>query len=183
MKDEWRTYGLLAEFDSARAILLASERASQAGYRRMEAYTPVPVHGLTEAIGERRTRLPLLVLVGGIMGGWLGLFMQWYSNVHDWPWNVGGRPLASWVAFIPITFELTVLCAGLTAVISMLALNGLPQLYHPLFNVPNFELATSTHFFLCIESRDPKFDLQETRRFLESLKPISVSEVPFHPMG
>jgi hypothetical protein len=179
MNGEPRTYGLLAEFDSAHAILHAAERAYQTGYRHMEAYTPMPVHGLPEAVGERRTRLPLLVLAGGILGGWLGLYMQWYANVHDYPWDVGGRPPASWIAFIHITFELTVLFAGLTALFGMLALNGLPQPYHPLFNVPNFELASRTHFFLCIESKDPKFELHETRRFLETLNPLAVSDVPF----
>jgi hypothetical protein len=170
-------YGLMAEFDSAGDLLDAARRAYEAGYRRLDAYSPFPVHGLAEAIGFRRTRLPYLVLLGGLVGGLGGYYLQYWVSVIDYPLNVGGRPLHSWPAFIPVTFELIILVAALAAVLGMLALNGLPMPYHPVFNVPAFELATRNRFFLCIEATDPKFDVEETRRFLESLKPHGVYEV------
>ncbi len=172
-----RIYGLIAEFDSPDALLEAARRAHAEGYRRMDAHTPFPIEGLAEAIGFRRTRLPLVVLVGGIIGCVGGFLMQYYISVIAYPLNVGGRPLNSWPAFIPVTFETTILAAALAAVIGMLALNRLPMPYHPVFNVPRFRLATRDRFFLCIEATDPKFDRDETRRLLESLGPLGVFDV------
>lgn len=173
-------YGLLAEFEQPEHLIDAVRAARIAGYRKMDAYTPFPVHGLSDHLGFHKTKLPLIVLVGGIIGALSGYGMQWYLSVIEYPLNIGGRPLNSWPAFIIITFEMTILFAGLSAVLGMLALNGLPQPYHPLFGVPGFELASRSHFFLCIESGDGKFDLSETRQFLESLevKPNSISIVP-----
>lgn len=170
-------YGLMAEFESPEDLLDAAHRAHAAGYRRMDAYSPFPVAGLAEAIGFHRTYLPLVVLLGGIAGGLGGYLLQYFTSVIDYPLNVGGRPLHSWPAFIPVTFEMTVLIAALAAVLGMLALNGLPRPYHPVFNVPRFELASRNLFFLCIEATDPQFDAERTKQFLESLKPRQVHEV------
>jgi hypothetical protein len=173
-----RLYGLLAEFDSPTALVAAARRAHEAGYRRLDAYTPFPVEGLDEALGVRPTRLPLLVLAGGAAGCLGGYLMQYYASVVAYPLNIGGRPLHSWPAFIPVTFEMTVLAAALAAVLSMLALNGLPMPYHPVFNVPEFALASRDRFFLCLEATDPQFDEEATRRFLTDLQPRGVWEVP-----
>jgi hypothetical protein len=170
-------YGVLAEFNTPDELLAATRRAREAGYQQMDAYTPFPVEGLAEALGFQRTGLAFLVLLGGIVGGVGGYVMQYWMAAIDYPLNVGGRPLHSWPSFIPVTFELTILVAALAAVLGMLALNGLPMPYHPLFNVPRFELATRNSFFLCIEARDSKFDRDETRRFLESVKAREVSDV------
>jgi hypothetical protein len=170
-------YGLVAEFATSEALLEATHCARRAGYRYLEAYTPFPVEGLAEALDFHRTSLPLVVLLGGIVGGVGAYFFQYWVNVMHYPLNVGGRPLHSWPAFIPVTFEMTILIAALAAVLGMLALNGLPMPYHPLFNVPRFALATRDRFFLCIEARDPKFDRTETRRFLESVAAYEVFEV------
>ena len=178
MRREPRVYGLLAEFPQPEDLLAAARAARAAGYRRMDAYTPFPVHGLSEAIGFHHTRLPIIVLVGGIVGAILGFGMQYWYEAQHFLMNVGGRPHNSWPSFIVITFEMTILCAALAAVLGMLALNGLPQPYHPLFNVPSFELASRSHFFLCIETRDPKFALDATRAFLQALGPIAIAVVP-----
>ncbi len=170
-------YGQLAEFDSPKSLLEAARRAYEAGYRKMDAYTPFPIEGLAEALGFHHLRLPLIVLVGGITGCLGGFFLQYFAAVVSYPINVGGRPLNSWPAFVPITFELTILVAALSAVIGMLGLNGLPQPYHPVFNVPRFALATRNQFFLCIEARDAQFDRAGTRKFLESVSSHEVFEV------
>jgi hypothetical protein len=170
-------YGLMAEFDTPEDLLEAAHRAHAGGYRQMDGYSPFPVEGLSEAIGFHRTRLPLVVLLGGLAGGLGGYLLQYYTAVIDYPLNVGGRPLHSWPAFIPVTFEMTVLIAGLAAVLGMLALNGLPRPYHPVFNVPRFEMASRNLFFLCIESTDPHFDVERTRQFLEALGSHQIYEV------
>jgi hypothetical protein len=170
-------YGLLAEFRTPAELLAAARQSFAEGYRKMDAFSPFPIDGLAEALGRRRTGVPLIVLLGGIAGGIGGYFMQWFALAVDYPLNVGGRPFHSWPAFVPITFELTVLCAALCGLIGMLVLNRLPHPHHPLFAARGFERATRDRFFLCIETRDAKFDLNATRRFLESLKPESVSEV------
>lgn len=170
-------YGLMAEFDSPTALVEAAERARLAGYRRMDAYTPIPIEELSEALGLRRTRLPLLVLLGGIGGCVGGFGLQYWASAIEYPLNVGGRPFNSWPQFIPITFETTVLGAALTCFFAMWALNRLPQPYHPVFNVPAFVRASSDRFFLCIEAADARFDREATWRFLEGLHPVGVSEV------
>jgi hypothetical protein len=172
-------YGVMAEFTDAERLLEAAHRTHAHGYRRLDAYTPFPVEGLAEAIGFERNRLPLIVLLGGILGGVGAFFMQWYSAVIDYPLNIGGRPLNSWPAFIPITFEVTILVASLSAVFGMLGLNGLPKPYHPVFNVPSFEMASRSHFFLVVHGDDPKFDRAAVRGFLEGLGPKDVFEVEF----
>lgn len=169
-------YGLMAEFDTPEQILDASRRASEAGFRKLDAYTPFPVEGLHEAI-RFDTRLPMIVLLGGLAGALSGIGLQFFCEVIDYPKNIGGRPLFSWPAFIPATYELTILFAAFAAVIGMLVLNGLPMPYHPVFNVPQFRLASKDKFFLVIESDDPKFDAGRTREFLESLNPGGVFEV------
>jgi Protein of unknown function (DUF3341) len=171
-------YGLLAEFDGPTELVLAAHRAHEAGYRKMDGYTPFPVEGLSEAIGFAKDRVPLVVLVGGILGGLGGYLMQYWISAVSYPLNVGGKPLHSWPAFIVVTFEMTILFAGLAGVFGMLALNGLPMPYHPVFNVPRFAFATRDRFFLCIEASDPQFDRLETRRFLESLNAHDIAEVP-----
>jgi Alternative complex III, ActD subunit len=170
-------YGLMAEFDSPDALVAAARSAFAEGFRKMDGYSPFPVDGLAEALGFHRTRVPLIVLIGGIIGCLGGFFLQYWVSVIDYPINVGGRPLNSWPAFVPVTFELTILIAALSAFLGVLALNGLPMPYHPVFNVDRFELASRHRFFLCIESGDPKFDSDRTRKFLESVGSQGVYEV------
>jgi hypothetical protein len=167
-------YALLAEFVEPEQAVAAARKAYEHGYRRMDAYSPFPVEGLAESCGFRHNRIPLIVLIGGLIGGCGGFFMQWYSASVDYPINVGGRPFNSWPAFIPITFELTVLIAAFAAVLGMLGLNGLPRPHHPVFNVPEFALASRNRFFLSLQAIDPLFDVAETRQFLESLGPKGV---------
>jgi hypothetical protein len=171
-------YGLMAEFRAPTEIVVAARQAHEAGYRRMDAYTPFPIEELSEALGyHSRGRLPKIVLLGGLVGCVAGFGLQYWATVIAYPMNIGGRPLNSWPSYIPITFELTVLFAAFSAVLGMLALNGLPMPYHPAFNVPEFALASRDRFFLCIESADPRFDPAGTRKFLEGLGPARVYEV------
>ena len=171
------TYGLMAEFSTVEELVAAVRRAHAEGYRNMDTYSPFPLEVIDDELGLRRTSVPLIVLIGGVLGCLTGYFMQYYLAAIYYPINVGGRPLNSWPSFIPITFELTVLFGGLFAVFGMLALNGLPMPYHPVFNVPRFVRATRDRFFLAIEATDPKFNREETRRFLEQLAPYEVAEV------
>jgi hypothetical protein len=177
-KPKPKLYGLLAEYKSPEALIEAAQRAYARGYRRMDGYSPVPVEGLAEALGFHRNRLPLIVLIGGILGGTGAFLMMWFSAAINYPLNVGGRPLLSWPAFVPIMFELTILAAAFATVFGMLGLNGLPMPYHPLFSVPDFTRASRSRFFLCIQSDDPLFDVDETRAFLEGLGPRRILEVP-----
>jgi hypothetical protein len=170
-------YGIMAEFDSVHTLLAAANRTREAGYKRIDAYSPFPVEGLAEAIGFHHDEVPLVVLIGGLIGGLTGYLMQYWISAVSYPVNVGGKPYHSWPAFIVVTFEMTILFAGISAVLGMLALNGLPMPYHPVFNVPRFALASRNRFFLLIEARDPAFELEKTRRFLETLGPREVSTV------
>ena len=175
--EEPKLFGLMAEFEDHEQVVEAAKRAYAEGYREMDAYSPFPVEGLAEALGHEHTAVPLITLIGGMIGGLGGYFMEWVSMARLYPLNVGGRPYNSWPNFIPVTFELTILVASLSAFISVLVLNRLPQPHHPVFNVPEFRRASIDRFFLCIETGDPKFDLEATRRFLEDLKPAKVTEV------
>lgn len=170
-------YALLAEFADPRALVEAVRRCRER-YRDVDAYAPYAVDGLAEALGVRKNRVPLVTLIGGLVGGAGIYFLQWYSAVVDYPINSGGRPLDSWPVFIPPTFEITILGAALAAFFGMLFLNGLPKLHHPIFNAPEFELASRNRFFVAIRATDPNFDAARTRAFLEGLSPIKVSEVP-----
>jgi hypothetical protein len=170
-------YGVMAEFDNPTALVNAAREARARGYRKLDAYTPFPIEELTEALHLHKSKLPLIVLIGGILGGLTGYLMQYYVTVIYFPINIGGRPLHSWPMYIVITFELTVLFASISAFFGLLALCGLPTPYHPAFNVPRFALASRNRFFLCIEATDPLFDRQATEAFLESLDAREVSEV------
>ena len=170
-------YGVMAEFDNPTALVNAARVAREKGYRKLDAYSPFPIEELSEVLDLHKNRLPLIVLAGGIVGGIVGYLMQYYVTVWDFPINIGGRPLHSWPAYIIITFELTILLAAISAVMGLLALCGLPMLYHPAFNVPRFALASRNRFFLCIEATDPLFAARATSEFLETLEAKEVSEV------
>ncbi len=173
-----RLYGLMAEFRESEQFLSAIRRTRQAGYKQMDAYSPNPVDGLSEAMELRDSPVPVMVLIGGIFGAIAGYFIQYWAMALDFPLNVAGRPLNSWVSFIPITFESMVLCASIFALIfGVLAANGLPCPYHSTFNVPAFARASRDRYFLCIEAKDGMFHPDETRAFLESLGPLEVHDV------
>jgi hypothetical protein len=171
-------FGLLAEFETPTELVTAARTAYNLGYRKMDAYSPFPIEELSEAVGYGSSRMPLVVLVGGLIGLSTALLLQYWISVLSYPINVGGRPLASWPAFIVVAFELTVLGAAIFGVFGMLAINGLPMPYHPVFNVKRFAFATKDRFFLCIEATDPQFHRENTQRFLESLNPREIAEVP-----
>jgi Alternative complex III, ActD subunit len=174
-----RLYGLMAEFETPGALIAATEKSREAGYRKLDAYAPYPIEELVHALGHHHSKLPLMVLGGGIVGCLAGLGLQVYVNAFAYPLNIGGKPVLSWPAFVPVTFEMTILCASLTAVLGMLALNGLPTPYHPVFNLPRFSAASRDRYFLCIEATDPRFHPEGTRQFLEAQSPTEVSEVEY----
>ncbi|HEV8238108.1 MAG TPA: DUF3341 domain-containing protein [Thermoanaerobaculia bacterium] len=174
-----RLYGLMAEFETPGALIAATEQARKAGYRKMDAYAPYPIEEVVHALGHHHSKLPLMVLGGGVAGCLAGLGLQVYVNAIAYPLNIGGKPPLSWPAFVPVTFEMTILFASLTAVLGMLALNGLPTPYHPVFNLPRFSAASRDRYFLCIEAVDARFHADGTRQFLESQAPTEVSEVEY----
>lgn len=179
MPDDNDIYGIVGEFVEADELLRAARAAQDAGYTEMDAFSPFPIDGLGEAVGIRKNRVSLATLCGGVFGGSLGYFMLWFINVMDYPLNVGGRPMHSWPAFIPITFELTVLFATFGAVLGMLLFNGLPEPYHPIFNAPNFERASQDRFFLLVEKSDPLYDREATMTFLRNLGPLNAALVTY----
>ena len=170
-------YGVMAEFDTPTDLVNATRAAHQRGYRKLDAYSPFPIEELSDVLHLHRNKLPLIVLIGGIIGGITGYMLQYFVTVMYYPINIAGRPLHSWPQYIIITFELTILFASLSAVVGMLALCGLPMPYHPVFNVPRFALASHDRFFLCIEATDPMFDRKQTSEFLGTLAPKEVSDV------
>jgi hypothetical protein len=167
----------MAEFAKPELLVAAASAARDRGYRAMDAYAPFPIEGLSDALGLSPSRMPLVILIGGLAGGAGGYGLQYWAMVASYPINTGGRPLNSWPAFVPVTFELTILCAALAAVFGMILINGLPMPYHPVFNVPRFSLASRSRFFLCIESRDPLFHVEEVRSFLGERSPEGVYDV------
>jgi hypothetical protein len=176
-EERGRIWGVLGEFETPEGLLQAARRAREVGYRRMDAYTPFPIHGLSDAMGFRPTKLPFIVLAGAVIGCATALGTMWFSATIHYPINVAGKPFASWPMFIPITFEATVLFAALFAVFGMLGMNGLPMPYHPIFNAPRFAFASRDRFFLCIESRDPRFQEDDVRAFLSGLGAKDVEAV------
>ena len=176
-EERGRAWGVLGEFETPEELLRAARKAREAGYRRMDAYTPFPIHGLSDAMGFRPTKLPMVVLAGGLIGCATALGMMWFSSTIHYPLNVAGKPYASWPMFIPITFELTILGASFAAVFGMLAMNGLPRPHHPVFNAPGFVMASRSRFFLCIQANDPLFDRAGTLAFLRRLGPREITEV------
>ncbi len=170
-------YGIMAEFENPDEAVAAAKKAYAEGYRKMDAYSPFPIEELIEAVGHHHTVLPWVVFGGGVTGALVGFGMQYYLSVIEYPLNVGGRPLNSWPSFIPVTFEMTILFAALSAVVGMIVMNGLPKPYHPVFNVPAFAGASRNRFFLCIEAGDPKFEPEKTRKFLQGLNAVEVSDV------
>ncbi|MFZ0796829.1 MAG: DUF3341 domain-containing protein [Terriglobales bacterium] len=172
------SYGMMAEFDSAQELVAAARRAHEAGYKKIDAYSPFPIEGLAEAIGFHKNGVALCVLIGGLLGGISAYALQYWVAVITYPVNIGGRPYHSWPSFIIVTFELTVLFGGISALIGMLGLNGLPMPYHPVFNVPEFAKVSENKFFLVVFSSDPNYDAAATRSFLSGLAPRMIVEVP-----
>ena len=172
-----KIYGLSAEFNDPDTLLVAAKQAHAAGYRRMDAYTPFPVHGMEEAIGFHDVTVPWTVFIAGLTGAATGMGLELYAMWYDYPLNVGGKPMVAWPQYIPVAYELTILFSAFGAVFGMLLFNGLPRLNHPVFNAPRFDLASQDRFFLCVERIDPKFDLEHTESFLRNLGAQTVSIV------
>ena len=170
-------FALMAEFDTAEQLLRATRRAAADGYRRLEAYSPFPVEGLSDALGFHSQAIPLIGLCGGIAGAATGFAMQFVIHVAWLPINVGGRPLDSWPSFVPVTFEMAVLFAALSMLAGLLIMNRLPQPYHPVFNVAAFARASRDRFFLSVEVDDPRFDLERTRALLVACGAREVADV------
>jgi hypothetical protein len=171
-------FGLMAEFGTADDLITATRKAKSAGYNRMDGYSPYPIGEVADELGFPRSEIGAIMFIGGLCGATLGFTLQYYLNGIEYPLNVGGKPYLSWPMFAPITWELLVLTASMSGLFGLLALCGLPQPYHPVFNVPQFARATKDRFFLVIEAVDPKFNLEETRSFLATLNPLSLEEVP-----
>lgn len=171
-------YGVLAEFRTADELVHACRAAREAGYTRVEAYSPFPVEGLAETLGFERNNVPKATLIGGIVGGLATYLMQWYAAVVSYPINVGGRPLHSWPSFVPATFEITILGAALAAVATMLVANGLPRLHHPLFSARQFNLSTRNRFFICVRPAEERFDREAVHAWLRGFQPIEICDVP-----
>jgi hypothetical protein len=176
-----KTYGIVAEFDTPEQVLAAAKRIREAGYKQLEAYSPFPIHGLSDTVGFKDEKVPWIVFLGGLVGGSCGYLLQYYTSVIDYPMNVGGKPLNSIPMFFPVTYECTILFAAFGAFLGMLALNKLPQPYHAAFNTPNFERASQDKFFLAVEAHDEQFDEVETKRFMEGLDANNVSLVKESP--
>ena len=174
---EEKIYGLMAEYKSPEELIEAAKKITGAGYQKVEGYSPFPIEELEEALKMKKTKLPFLVFIGGVIGGCTGFFMQYFASVINYPLNIGGKPLNSWPTFIPITFELSVLFAAFTGVFGMFWLNHLPEPYHPVFNVDRFENASKDRFFLCVESKDRKFDLKQTEADLSKTNPEVIEKV------
>ena len=170
-------WGISAEFETPEELIAAAQKTSDAGYKRLDTYTPFPIEGLSEAMNFRDYRMPLLMLLGGLLGGLFGFFFQLWAYSFNYPYNIGGRALASWPYFVVITFEMTILTSSFFGIFGMFILNGLPLPYHPIFGAPNFDRAGTDRFFLAIESQDKQFDLGGTRNFMETLGAINVAEV------
>jgi hypothetical protein len=177
MAEKKEIYGMIAQFGTAQSLMDAVEKAREHGYRKMEAYSPYPIHGLSEALGFHKTKLPYIIFTGGFTGAFVGFMMMYVSAVFFYPLNIDGKPMNSWVGFVPITFECMILLAAFSAVLGMLGLNGLPQPYHPLFNCEAFSHASRDKFFLCVESGDSLFNVEQTRKFFETLGPEEIDEV------
>jgi len=185
-------YGLMVEFETPEELVLATRQVVAAGYKKLDAFSPFPIEEVSDLVSSARQKfhtLPLLVLGAGITGLATAFLLQWYTSaisfqifnfwrviIDGYPLNIGGRPFNSWPAFMVVMFELTVLFSAGTAVVGMFGLNGLPLLYHPVFNVERFNLASTERFFLCIEATDPQFNLEQTKKFLEGLKPANPVE-------
>lgn len=178
MSGQEKLYGLLAEFESTDDLVEAARKVHDEGFECLDAFTPFPMEELSDAIGFRKTRIPLIVLIGGLLGCGLGYLLQWWVSVRAYPLDIGGRPHHSWPAFVPVTFETTILVAALFAVLGMLAMNGLPRPHHPLFEIEEFSRASTDGYFLCVEARDERFDETRVRTLLEKLKAKEVWNVP-----